>query len=914
MTINDVVAESLILRLTADREPDESAVGGKAAGLALLLRTGARVPAFFVVPTALFRAHLRHPEAARQVGAAMLQLGELPADLRADPAALAEVSAGLRAAVEHTPLTAELCQAIEMAARELGPGPFAVRSSMVGEDSREHSFAGQLRSELFQPIPDVAGSVRRCWSSAFDTPALVYAARAGISPVEMQVAVVVQEMVDPDVAGVAFSANPVTGNRGECLVSACFGLGEGVVAGAAPTDSYLWSPVEGERSATVVDKDVSVRASSRGRGTEVRPVPAADRNQRALTPEQVAEVGALARAVADAAGEPVDLEWCIADGVLYALQARPITSLPADRANAGAWRLFDNSNIQESFNGVTTPLTFSFAARIYFYVYTSMLRAFGASEQTRKEFAPVGRNLLAQVDGRVYYNLGSWRHLIELLPRGRQRLGEVEKIMFRTTIGESARRELPLSDRLRAGAEAAWVAMHVVMLLGRQDAQVERYIERFERFYDSVDRAQLRMKSLDELGELLRQFEHEAARPAARAYFNDVRMSIWSGRLRRLQARVYGEREADARMAELLGGIAGLESVEPTRQLIGIVRELRRDEALTAEVRAAAPGEVVALISRRLADLAARLGAYLDRYGDRTIGELKLETPSLRDSPRLLGEVIVNYLARPDIDPDELQRAEHERAKAALRALGEHVPAWQRPLLAREVRAVRRAVSCRERLRLRRTWAFGLARDVYQAVGLRLHEGGALEDPRDIVYLSVEEIENFLDGRAVSACLEPLIAARKAEYAGYRRRPTQDRLRTAGTPYLGHREELTIDDGGPASESPDDGLLRGLGCCAGVVEAPVRIIMDPSESLSVNGEILCTVRTDPGWAPLFPTASGLLIERGSALSHSAVIARELGIPTVVGVPGVTRILADGERVRLDGGSGVVERLGRTDGG
>ena len=905
--INDVLVESLITGSAADWEPDEAVVGGKAAGLHLLCRTGARVPAFFVVPAAVFRAQLRHRDVAGRVGELLLLLGELPAGLPAGPAVLGDASARLRAALEGAPLPEGLAGAVEAAAAGLGPGPYAVRSSMAGEDSAEHSFAGQLRSELFVPAAEVAASVRRCWSSAFGVPALVYAARAGLSPAGMRVAVVVQSMVDADVAGVAFSVNPVTGSREECVVSAALGVGEGVVAEAAPADSYAWSPLAGELSATVADKDVSVRASPSGRGTEVRAVPAADRQERALTREQVAQVGALARAVAGAAGRPVDLEWCFSRGVLYALQARPVTSLPP-AAGGGERRVFDNSNIQESYNGVTTPLTFSFAARLYRGVYTSLLRTLGASQRTLNEFEPAGRTLLGLVDGRVYYNLGSWRHLIELLPRGRQRVREIEKVMFRTTIGVSERRKLPLPERLRRGAEVARVVARTVLLLARQDAEVDRYIERFERFYYSVDRAGLGSRTLDELGGLLRGLEREGVDPAARAYFNDVRLAIWSGRLRRVAARVHGEDQADACLAGLSGGIAGLESVEPVRLLAGIAADVRADAALAAAVRAAAPGEVVALIRQRSDDLAGRLDAWLGRYGDRTAGELKLETVSLRERPELLGEMIASYLAAPDIDPDGRQRGERARAEAALRALAERVPRWRRWLLAREVRAVRRAVSSRERLRLRRTWAFALARDIYRAIGGHLHEGGLLAGPRDIFYLSAEEIEDFLDGRAVSARPGLLVAARKAEYDGYRRRPAQDRLASTGTPYLGHRQELAIDDGGPVSGEQGDGLLRGLGCCAGIAEAPVRIITDPGGAAPVNGEILCTVRTDPGWAPLFPAAAGLLIERGSALSHSAVIARELGIPTVVGVPGVTRILQDGERVRLDGGTGVVERL------
>ncbi|HEV7805579.1 MAG TPA: PEP/pyruvate-binding domain-containing protein [Solirubrobacteraceae bacterium] len=886
------------------QDPDELLVGGKAYGLARLVAAGARVPPFCVVPTAVFRAHLRSADLLADIGEAMLLLGDIPARRRSDPAALDEVSALLRCAVERAPLHEDLRAAIEAAVADLGPGPYAVRSSMVGEDSAEHSFAGQLRSELFQPTADdVVESVRRCWGSAFGAPALAYAARAGISPTDVHLAVVIQAMADAEVAGVAFSANPVTGARDECLVTAAYGLGEGVVADLAPADAYAWSPLAGERSATLADKHVQVVASSSGRGTEVRPVAQEARERRALTTEQVAEVGALATAIAAAAGMPMDVEWCFAGGDLYALQARPITSLPPALDASAATHIFDNSNIQESFNGVTTPLTFSFAARLYGGVYTASLRNLGASERTLDEFEPVARRLLALVDGRVFYNLASWRHLIETLPGGRKRVEEIETVMFHTTIGTTEDEQAPLAERLRRGAEIARMLRHVAAGLARQDAAVDRYVERFQRFYDGIDRASLPERSLDELGEMLRRFSTEVIAPAAPAYLNDVRMAMTSGRVRKLLASVYDDGEVDGRLADLLGGIDGLESVEPTRQLMGIARDARRDDVLASELQAIAPGEVVAQIRRRSPALAARIDAYVERYGDRTIGELKLETTSLRDDERFLGEVILNYLGHADVDPDRLLRAERERADTAMRDLCERVPAWRRRLLPHELALARKAVSCRERLRLRRTWAFALARDIYGAIGLRLHEAGVLEHPRDVLYLSVDEIDAFLEGRAISTSLAPVATARRVEYEAYARKRPPDRFETAGSPYLAPRRDLDLDDGASGEEG-----LRGLGCCAGIVEAPVRIIMDPSESLSINDEILCTMRTDPGWAPLFPTASGLIVERGSTLSHSAVVARELGIPTVVGVRGVTRILRDGERVRLDGGAGLIERL------
>jgi pyruvate,water dikinase len=915
MPSNGLTEFWVIPAFSSSHDLDERHVGGKAAGLARLVRTGARVPPFCVVPTAVFRAHLRSGEVMACLGEAMWLLGER-SGAGAQPDALDEVCSRLRAAIERLPMREDLRAAIETAVADLGPGPYAVRSSMVGEDSVEHSFAGQLQSELFQlTADDVLESVRRCWGSAFSTSALVYAARAGISPADVQLAVVLQTMAEADVSGVAFSANPLTGARDECLMTAGYGLGEGVVADVAPADAYVWSLLDGERSATLADKAVQVVGRASGAGTELRSVPEAARRRRALTAEQVAAVGALTSVIAAESGRPMDVEWCFAGGELYALQARPITSLPPAPGVGGTPRVFDNANIQESFNGVTTPLTFSFAARLYAGVYTAMLRTLGASPRTLSEFEPVARNLLALIDGRVFYQLDSWRHMIELLPGGRRRVAEIESMMFHTTIGSTARTPASLGARLRRGTEAARMVHRFAVILLRQDAEIDRYVKRFHRVYDRIDRRRLVERSIDELCEILDLLNHEIVRPAARAYLNDVRVAMSSGHLHKLLARVYDQGEVDGRLADLLGGIDGLESLEPTRQLMAIARDVRHDEALAAGLRVAAPGEVIEQIRRRSPELAARIDAYIGRYGDRTIGELKLETASLRDDVSFLGQVILNYLGRQDVDPECLMRGERQRSAEALRDLSARLSRWRRRLLSREVAFARRAVSARERLRLRRTWTYALARDVYRAIGLRLHGAGVLDDPSDVLYLGVDEIDAFLDGRAVSASLAPVVAARRAEFAEYARSRPPDRFATVGSPYLGTRRDLGVDDAAFGERGQAEGRwLRGLGCCAGIVEAPVRIILDPSESLAVNGEILCTVRTDPGWAPLFPTASGLIVERGSTLSHSAVVARELGIPTVVGVAGVTRILRSGDRVRLDGSAGVVERLDGGDAG
>jgi pyruvate,water dikinase len=207
-------------------------------------------------------------------------------------------------------------------------------------------------------------------------------------------------------------------------------------------------------------------------------------------------------------------------------------------------------------------------------------------------------------------------------------------------------------------------------------------------------------------------------------------------------------------------------------------------------------------------------------------------------------------------------------------------------------------------MRLARTQAFGLARDLYRALGQRLAEAGELIQGRDVFYLTVEELRDYFKGRAVTTDLRGLTALRQAEFARYEASDLAHQFQTRGPVYFGNRYQGS--DLGPVDT--EGRTLTGIGCYPGIVEQRLKVIHSPRDNLSIDGQILVAMRTDPGWAPLFPTCAGILVERGSTLSHSAVIARELGIPAVVGVPHLLDIVMDGERVRLDGGLGSVERL------
>ena len=877
--------------------PDE---GGKAAGLRRCRALGLTVPTFFVVPAAAFRRHLSRGLIPAAIGRLALDLDDLPgpSDERAE--VLAEVSKRLTTSILDEPVDDQVRDLVADGLAGLGAGPWSVRSSMVGEDSSRHSFAGQLESFLYQTDLDaVVDAVRRCWASTFGERSLAYMLRIGAEPTRARTAVVVQEMIDADVAGVAFTVNPTTGRRDECLITAGYGAGEGVVSGRVDADEYVWSSIDGEREVRLARKTLRLGRDPEG-GTTEYAVSGERSGQRALTEAQVREVATVGLTIARDMGVAADVEWCLRAGTLHVLQARPVT-VAVPSADPAARRLvFDNSNIQESFNGVTTPLTFSFAAGAYERVFSDFAKAFGVSRTDREDFAASARTLLAFIDGRVYYNLKSWFAMIRLFPGHATHKEEVEKVMWhlRDPVadddaadgGSFARRV----RRLRVGVQMT------VRILG-VDLDIRRFRRRFEEFYSAVDRPALAGAGMAELHATLLRVEDVLGHWDA-PNINDFRVMLTCGRLRRTCARVLGA-GAEIRMADLLANIEGIESLQPTKILVALAGDVRRRPELRGALATEPPAAAIAALREASPEIGRRLTDYLERYGDRCAGELKLETVTPRDDPGFLVQILRSYVG----DGREHGRVDDvadDRYRSALGSTAAALPPGRRLAFRLTVRIARRAVAAREELRLMRTRLFGVTRDVYRAIGTRLSESGVLEHPNDVFSLTVEEIAAFHEGRAVTTDLAALVEVRRAERARHEERETRNRVSSTGSPYLAAPAPAAEEDHAGA---PSDGVLRGLGCCAGVVEAPVHVIRDLGEPLPAPGDIICTVRTDPGWAPLFPAASGLIVERGSTLSHSAVVARELGLPTVVGVENATRLLSTGEIVRLDGRAGTIER-------
>jgi len=778
----------------------------------------------------------------------------------------------------------------------------AVRSSAAAEDGAEHSFAGMYETVL--GVADDAGlrrAVELCRSSAASPRVAAYLARHELEATS--VAVVVQELVDAEASAVLFTVDP--GDPERALMSASWGLGEGVVQGLVACDEFAVD-VDGVVQARLADKDQAVRLGS----TEPVAVAESERKRACFSEAQVQALVARARDLAREWDQPLDIELARVGDEVWWLQARPITrAVPRGRR-----RLWDNSNIVESYHGLTGPLTYSFASRAYTIVYQLFCKVMGVDDATIQAHADVFTRMIGLIRGRVYYNLNAWYRMVSLLPGYRWNRAFMEQMMGVAEVAGDE--EAPQTgSRWAALPVLLWKVGGLLWRLGR----IERDIAAFKQTFDEAE-SLFRERDLDELDahELIEFFgvlERRLLWAWSTPIVNDFFVMIFFGLLRsRCEALLP---DAPGLANRLLAGDGDLPSTQPARRGVAVARQMRRLESLWARVEThRAASERRAPTDHDPRDLEARallaafredpaidrsLGAWLDDFGDRSPDELKLEVPTWRHRPAALLDLFCDFGRREDDGAGALEVRLEADALVGQRLGGVQALVFRRILAQARVR-----VHEREALRLLRTRVFGMVREIFSALGAHLVAAGALDTPRDVFWLTVDEVFGFVRGTSPTVDLRGLVGLRRAEYARWEREPAPaDRFWTWG-PVWAHN----VFAGRP--QPAPEGALSGTPAFGGVVRGRVRRVLDPVGEPPLDGEILVTYRTDPGWLPLFDGAIAILVERGSLLSHSAVVARELGIPTVVAVRGLMERLEGGEEIEVDAGAGTIRLLSEND--
>jgi len=809
---------------------DPVIAGNKAAMLAKLKDAGFRVPPFFVI----------------------------------EPKALQRPAADIGSVIDRA--VQSIC----------GIGSrLAVRSSSSEEDDAERSFAGQFDSFLDIRREEVVEYAVRVTNSGHSEHVRAYRASTGQRQRGTAPAVIVQQMIAAEAAGVAFAADPVSGDTSCAVVAATRGNGQALVSGEVQGDAWRVDQTDAITERTLAGP----RAS--------------------LSDREIRRVARLVRRVSEWRGRAQDIEWAIADGRLYLLQSRDITTIPA--AGSGpVVAVWDNSNIVESYGGVTLPLTYSVARLAYQEAYRHLGRVIGISQRDIDGNARAYEQMIGLIQGRVYYNLLNWYRLLMLTPGFRYNKRFMEQMMGVTEglpkDAIPARQDDRRFARFLAAAGLSRVAWRLALRLIGHHRNVESFHRGLDDFLGPVD---LDAKSLDELLECYETLQAKVIPLWDTPLVNDIFCMTAHGALRALCGRWLGEEHAGIHN-ELVAGEAAIISLEPVTRMRSLAALAAGDPEFVTAL-CGAPVAAVEHVMRRHPQFCAAYESYLDRFGDRCLDELKLESPTLRDDPLPLLRAVGNMAAASSVKIPNGDRRTQATAQVA-KALSRNP--LRRLVFAATLALARARVRDRENLRFERTRVYGRVRAVFVAIGRKLQELGAIDDAADVFYLDVAEIRGYIRGTGSTADLGALIAVRRREFAGYANNEDPPRrFVTRGPaqhPHSMQPVEVTV--------GPETNARRGQACSRGVVRGPVRIVRDPRNSSLVKGEILVAERTDPGWVTLFPLVSGMIMERGSLLSHSAIVARELDIPAVVGVDGAAQWLKDGDWVELDGAAGTIRKL------
>ncbi len=845
--------------------------GSKANNLFTLQRLGFRVPYFVVIPQEVLLTILS--AAGESDSMAYIQRYTIP-------------EKELQVLLSNFPSSAHL----------------AVRSSAVDEDGAEHSFAGQFSSYLYVSKEELGEAIKKVWLSAFSKQVSDYRQHKGLAA-ELGIAVIVQEMIPAETAGVAFGIHPVSGNRKEKVISAVYGLGEGLVSGELNADTFCVENQQISESTIAAKTTKLVWNREAGKGTIAMPVESNMQNKPALDELQVKEVAQVLDNLGRHFKKYQDIEFAFCNNSLYLLQTRPVTTMKQLPDISGRRMVWDNSNIIESYPGLTTPLTFSFISKVYEAVYLQFVGLMGVSGKDVEENKELFAHMLGLLNGRVYYNLLSWYKALALLPGYSLNAGFMEKMMGvkeRFDLKDVKKRS-KFTERLRV------LNMIGVMLknLWSLPEMREDFVKEFNAVMYTYDVLDFGQRTPEELMQLYLRFERTLLKKWKAPLVNDFFAMIYFGVLQKLVVK-YGIDRSGSIHNDLMCGARDIISTEPVKRCVKIATLVQQNEE-DKQLFLGKTAEALCHLwqqGKLNPRLSLEISEYLQRFGNRCVGELKLETITYRQNPEIFLQIIKSYVEQgvtektthSNID-QEMRRAAEKKVNLVLKR-----KPLKRLLFNYFLRQSRILVSARENLRYERTRAFGVVRELFCSMGDRFFAEGLIGCPRDIFYLSKEEIFSYINGTSLHFNLKELIAVRKREYAVFEATPTTERIETYGMVYLGN------DFFKQKQETQLKGDLKGLACCPGRVRAKVQVIRRPNEVKNLNGAILVTSSTDPGWVTLFPTASGILVERGSLLSHSAIVSREMGKPCIVGITGLLERLKSGDEVEMDGSTGEIKIL------
>ena len=852
--------------------------GGKGANLGELSGIeGIQVPGGFCVTTAAYKEIVENNTAFNLL---LDQLSVLKADNRKE---IGEISAKIRKLIEEIAIPEGISKEITRQLEQLGEeNAYAVRSSATAEDLPGASFAGQQDTYLnITGKKSILEHISKCWASLFTDRAVTYRLQNGFDHKRVHLSVVVQKMVFPQVAGILFTADPVTGNRKILSIDASFGLGEALVSGLVNADIYKVRNTEVIHK-QVATKKLAIYALKEG-GTQQQELPSEMQQKQALTDEQILELARIGRKIEEHFGAPQDIEWCLADGTFYIVQSRPITTLfPIPEAN-------DQQN----------------------HVYVSV----GHQQMMTDPLKPLGLSVWMLTGNRAMFKTAAGRLFVDITmglssAAGRQNLlgvlGHSDPLIkgALTTIIERDFIKLDPNDKSQPHHIKSHEGMSSADILaeaGDDPAIAAHLIKRSQEALSALKHKIREKSGLDVFDCILEDTQQRRlfssdqkslnaimAGIHASAWINE-KMNEWLGEKNvadTLSLSVPNNVTSEMGMALL--DVADV--IRPYPEIIEYLQQVKDDNFLDELVRFKGGQQVRDAIA-----------AFLDRYGMRCAGEIDITRTRWSEKPAILIPMILSNIKNlePGASKQKFEQGKQEALKkeqdllARLKQLpdGEQKAGEAKQM----IDLIRNFIGYREYPKYDIVSRYFIYKQALLKEAERLVQATLLHEKEDIYYLAFEE-------------LQEVIRTNKLDYQVINKRKDEYRLYEKLTPPRVITSDGEIITGQYKRENIPAEAIVGLAVSSGTIEGRARVILKMEDANIEEGDILITTFTDPSWTPLFVSIKGLITEVGGLMTHGAVVAREYGLPAVVGVENATKIIKDGQRIRINGTDGYIEIL------
>lgn len=865
-------------------------VGGKGANLGELSRIdGINVPEGFCVTTEAFKRTIEQIPGLPEL---LEQLSHVKAE---DRETAGEISAKIRRVIEGTAIAEEIAEEVTCHLTKLGDkDAYAVRSSATAEDLPTASFAGQQDTYLnIIGKEAILRHVSKCWASLFTERAVIYRVQNGFDHNKVHLSVVIQKMVFPEAAGIIFTADPITSNRKVVSIDAGFGLGEALVSGLVNADIYK------VRSGIIADKKISTKKLAiyalKDGGTEEKEIEAGHQNVQTLTDEQILQLERIGRTIESYFGRPQDIEWCLYKNKFFIVQSRPITTLyPVPDVQDGKNHVYISFSHQQMMTDAMKPLGLSF---------------FQLGFQDKPEDKP-RETLFIQAGGRLFFDLA--KDLAS--PVGRKiipvAMGKIDPLVLNALKSLMKRKDF-MKELARGGkgffsmgtGYFSWaLVIQAIKMYRSSDPDIIQTL--MSRNEASVK--DLRQKITALSGDELFVFIIEELKRLKEAMYDPKSMGVvYAGSyavnwLNKNMEKWLDEKSAADSLSKSVSnnvtsemGLALLDVADGVRQYPAVVDYFQHasNETFFEDLARLEGGNAVS----------KSIEAYLEKYGMRCSGEIDITRPRWSEQPAGLVPMILSNIrnfepgAHNAIFAQGMLEAEQKEQDLLNRL--EKLPGGKQKAkkTKKMVRVLRNFTGYREYPKYLMVGHYWIIKQALLKEANKLVPKGVIREKEDIYYLSFEELRELVRTNRLDYSI---ITGRKEEYEVYEKL-TPPRVMTS---------EGEVVSGEYHSGSIPEGALAGVPVSSGTIEGRARVILRMEDARIEEGDVLVTAFTDPSWTPVFVSIRGLVTEVGGMMTHGAVVAREYGLPAVVGVENATKLIKDGQRIRVNGTEGYVEIL------